>query len=357
MTLSDDLSHGECLSRHADLERDVAAARRDRDAARHALRESETQNSDLLSRLSLLEAVEDLNPQPPKWLAPKKTKTAHQATVVAMLSDCHFDEVVNPDEVGGTNAYNRDIASFRLRRFFDKTIEMSRDYLAGVSYDGMVLLLGGDMISGDIHEELSQTNEDTVLGTLLHYSELIAAGVSELADTFGNIHIASVVGNHGRRTRKPRAKLRARDNFDWLLAHMVRRLVPADNVTWEIPEEADARVSVYDTNILLTHGDQFRGGTGMAGIASPIGRGQAKKAAREQAAGQRMDHMVLGHWHQLKFETLYTVNGALKGVDEYAWQGNFGLEPPQQAMFLVTPEHGITIRCPILVGDKSQEGW
>jgi hypothetical protein len=67
--------------------------------------------------------------------------------------------------------------------------------------------------------------------------------------------------------------------------------------------------------------------------------------------------MILGHWHQLVFGPKFIVNGSLKGLDEYAFIGNFGFEPPQQACWLMTPEHGRTFVAPILPQDRTKEGW
>src|SRR5439155_961093 len=129
----------------------------------------------------------------------------------------HFDEVVRPEEIGYLNCYNRKIAEQRLKRAFDKSIVLARDYLKGVIYDGVVLFLGGDMFSGNIHEELKETNAATLMDSLVHWIEYLEAGVKQLANEFGKVHVVCVVGNHGRMTKKPRAKLRARDNIDWAL--------------------------------------------------------------------------------------------------------------------------------------------
>lgn len=342
----------------ARLEAKVAEARRERDAARQALKLSEAKVAEQAQALEFIAGIEALNPKPPKWLAPRKSKAGNRATVCTILSDSHFDEVVNPFEVDGANAYNRDIATLRLKRYFERVVMMSRDYLSGVTYDGCVQMLGGDLFSGDIHEELAQTNEDTILGSILYWSELLSAGIEMLAEEFGKVHVPVVVGNHGRRTRKPRAKLRARDNYDWFLGHLLAREFKNDErVTFDVPDSADCRVNVYDTTYLLTHGDQFRGGNGIAGIWSPISRGHAKKSQRDASIGKPYDVMVMGHWHQLVWGQGFIVNGSSKGLDEYAYQGNFGFEPPQQAMWLTTPEHGITCSAPILVQDRQKERW
>ena len=116
--------------------------------------------------LSLVSAAEGAELQPPEWMTPAKPKIS-AATLVVMLSDTHFDEVVKPEEMEGLNAYNREIAVIRLERWAQNVVKLARHYLAGVKYDGIVLLLGGDIFSGDIHEELKETNADTMLGSLL----------------------------------------------------------------------------------------------------------------------------------------------------------------------------------------------
>lgn len=104
----------------------IAEVRRDRDSARTALKRAIGERDDLASQLALVSSIVELAPSPPRWLAPKRKPSAHHATLTTILSDCHFDEVVNPDEIGGVNAYDRDIATLRLRRYFDQLIRVAR---------------------------------------------------------------------------------------------------------------------------------------------------------------------------------------------------------------------------------------
>src|SRR5690606_40632437 len=112
-----------------------------------------------------------------------------------------------PGELTHRHADSRGFASARLRRYCERVSSVPMEHFTGPEYSGVVVFLGGDMISGDIHDELVQTNEDTVLGTLLYWSEQLAAGFEMLADFYPAVHVVSVCGNHGRRTRKERAKL------------------------------------------------------------------------------------------------------------------------------------------------------
>lgn len=335
---------------------DALRARNDALAAENGrLRKSLTAAHTQLENIRRVAEYSGRSLDPPKWLnrkAPKDTKTA---ALVTVLSDTHFDEVVNPSEIGGRNAYNRKIAELRLERYFENVVLLSRHYLSGMDYQGIVVCLGGDIISGDIHEELSQSNEAHTLDTVIHWSGRIAAGLAGLADEFGAVHVPVVVGNHGRRSRKPRAKGRVKDNYDWLIGQLLARHFDRDaRVTFDIPDSADLMFSAAGMRFLLTHGDQVSGGGGIGGHWPPLMRMIARKRARYQ-----FDALLCGHWHSLIMAPTQglVVNGSLKGEDEYSAIMGFKPEPPQQALFTVAPGHGVTFSAPVHVLDRKREGW
>jgi hypothetical protein len=76
-------------------------------------------------------------------------------------------------------------------------------------------------------------------------------------------------------------------------------------------------------------------------------RGNQKKTARNQAVNQDYDVLCVGHWHQYIHLRRLIVNGSLKGYDEYAYSGNFGFEPPTQALWITHPRYGITVSMPV----------
>lgn len=343
---------------HLAVQRQLDKAKREvadaKDRARLAEESLERVNRELGVLLGLGSRISG----PPEWLENPPSSTRHRGTPFLLLSDLHLDEVVNAPEVRGVNAYNRRIAEARLSETFRSAVKVTRDYWSGVEYDGIVVPLMGDLYSGDIHEELTQTNEDTLLGSILHWVDYLAAGLKLLADEFGRVHVPVVVGNHSRRTRKPRSKFRARDNFDWFTGHLLAKMFADDErVTFDVSESPDTLVQVYGWRVMLTHGDQARGGGGIAGIWSPITRLDARKRQRQSAVNEPYDLLCMGHWHNLIFGPSFIVNGSLKGYDEYAFTENFTFEPPAQALFLMTPEHGKTFTAPIFPADRESEGW
>lgn len=336
---------------------DNAEHRRSMRAMKEHQKELEERIADLKRQLDFATAIDALDLEPPKWLAPVK-KGSHAATPMAMLTDPHFGEVVRPEEVEYLNAYNERIATMRLKEFGQKTVRLARDYTSGFNADGIVLMLGGDLFSGDIHDELQQTNEAPLYESVYHFLEPMAALITLFADTFGKCHIAATWGNHGRKTRKPQAKHRAKTNIEWLAVRFLEREFRADKrVTWTISDGADTRFSVFGTDYVLTHGDQFRGGSGISGALAPLMLGQHRKVRRAMASGKPFDWLVIGHWHQYLTLPGLIVGGTMKGLDEYAYIGNYGFEPAQQAFWITSPEHGPILNAPILVVDREAEGW
>jgi predicted phosphodiesterase len=315
----------------------------------------------LRKQLGLYEGLYDANEKrkTPEWLVPPRVST-HRAIPSLMLTDIHWDEVIQPDEVEGFNCYTSPIQNMRVKRAFTKSVELTRDYFKGVAYDGFQLFLGGDMISGIIHEELTETNGAQLAESILGILDPLEAGIKLLAQEFKKVHITCVVGNHGRRTRKPRAKYRAKDNFDWLIYKLLERnLTGVKDVTIDVSPSADATTTLYSTRYRLTHGDQFRGGSGIAAELSPLLLGNARKSKRQSSVGKPYDVLVMGHWHQTLWLPSKGVimGGSVCGYNEYGYISNFAPEAPQCSLWLTTPEHGITLCAPVFVQNRKEEGW
>ncbi len=121
-----------------------------------------------------------------------------------------------------------------------------------------------------------------------------------------------------------------------------------------VPDAPDAQWTLYGTTFNLNHGDQFKGGSGISGVFSPLMLGMARKQKKQNAIGQPFDVMMNGHWHQYIHTDSLIINGSIKGYDEFANMHNFNFEPPQQALFISHPEKRQTFRMPILCDEKSK---
>lgn len=280
--------------------------------------------------------------QLPKWLYAAKTTKAPGVPKL-FLSDFHWGEQVRKEQVGGVNSFNLAIARNRLRAVVNTTISLAKILSPEMDYPGIVMPLAGDMVSGNIHDELAATNELNTMPTLMDLYTHLAPAITLMADTFGNVFIPCVSGNHDRDTKKTWAKDRNHTSFGWLLYQFLAVAFANDKrVTFYIPDNSDALYRIYDLRYLTTHGDQFRGGDGIIGPLGPITRGAQKKLARNQAVGQDFDIMEFGHFHTRMITATKRGNSSLKGYDEYAAASNFGFERPSQNFTMTHPDHGIS---------------
>jgi hypothetical protein len=313
---------------------------------------------ELQRQLGLYDRLHGAKIAVPRWTH-KPGKAGHAGIVVAQLTDTHFDEVVRPDEVLGLNAYGRDIAQLRLRRWAEKVVALPREYMTKIRLEGLVVLATGDLLSGDIHAELKQSNEDHLYASALHWIEQLLAALDLLEREYGALHIAAVVGNHGRSTIKPVFKGRAKSNIEWLVWSVLRgRLADrGSKITLAVSDAMDLNVPIYGRNHLITHGDQFHGGTGISGAYAPLSLGQHRKSVRQMAAEMPMELMVMGHFHQLLDLPGLVVGGSMKGYDEYAFGLNLRPEEAGQMLWITTPERGKTMTMPVMLQDRVAEGW
>lgn len=296
-------------------------------------------------QIELMEAVTPLfqrTPQPPKWTSKASRKT--QALPVLFGSDRQFGEVIDADEMDGINAYNLQIAEERLQLFFDKGIRLITEHSGYNDFPGVVYLRGGDEVSGDIHQELRETNALGGLAAMDALVDLECAGIEKLADEFGKVHVKSVPGNHGRTTIKPHSKKYAELNYDYILAKQIERFFRDDKrVSFQTPVSGDALFDLFGWTCLLTHGDRIgsRGGQGFVGPAATVARGFKKVADYQSQINRRVDFIFCGHFHTPLALEQGWCNGSVPGINEFARDNRMRPHPAQQWLFLFDEDYGV----------------
>ncbi len=330
-------------------------------AKEHAVRQTKQavlDKADLQERLDQALSVKEANKKIPTWTKPKARVKPRHGTPTLFLSDTHWSEVVKPEEIQGYNAYNTEIAQQRLWRILENAIKVTD--MISLTYDGIVVSLGGDMFSGLLHRELDRTNDMTEEESIILWTEVMVGFLTALADQFGKVHVPAFVGNHGRSAmdRKMPGKTRAKTNKDWLLYQNIAMMLKGDSrFTFQISEGMDVLYSVYDTSYLGYHGNDFNGGSGISGIFTPVMLGMHRTASQYKAFGKTFNYMHIGHFHQHIEAKGLIVNGTKKGYDEFAYSKRYLPERPSQAMWITTPENGMTFSMPIFCQDAEAEGW
>lgn len=301
-----------------------------------------------------------MTPEPPRWVAlPRKRKPNSPGVPVAIWSDWHYGETVFPNQVGNKNAFNRAIAKKRIEVLVNRTIDLAKSHMVNPDYPGIVVALGGDMITGELHEEHKDTNDGPIQQALLEVQEHLIAGIERVADEFGRVFVPCVVGNHARMSKKPRTKHRVFTSYEWNLYCQLERHFRRDSrVQFLIPESADAFFAVNGHRFCLTHGDSIgaKGGDGMIGPLGPITRGSMKMARNANQMDRGYDTLIVCHWHTYSPRSDFNgtiVNGALKGYDEYvAVELRAPFSRPSQSLFFVHPDHGVTAQWQVFCEEK-----
>lgn len=333
----------------------LASAARDR-AERHAA-----------NNQSIREAVFKLaqDPlQPPDWnpkqsTGPRARKIGE--AVIVMISDLQVGEFIDVNQMGGVNSFNLTIARARLERLFASIVKLTTTFWAGVKPSVFYLLLMGDLISGEIHDELAKTNDLLSIPAVRSVAESLIAGLTLLAKNFPKIpfHVISVSGNHGRTTKKPESKGFAVDSYDTLVAWVIESWFKAKGekrITFSAPISGDALISIFGWNFLVTHGDRIgsKGGTGFVGPAATISRGFQKTLMDYGAQGIVVDYVLIGHFHSAMELPQGFANGSLPGPSEFSKTHRMRPEPASQWMLAVHPNYGVARRWKIHVGAKSE---
>jgi hypothetical protein len=294
---------------------------------------------------------------PVRFSAPDR-KSAGNETVVLFLSDLHWGESVSLEAMDGLNSYSVDIARARLGRWTHSVCDLVTKHWPGAPPDRVILVLGGDLISGAIHYELAKTDELKPLPAVRDLAEHLRHAITTLHATVKRpIDIVSLPGNHGRSTIKPESKESSTTSYDMLVSDFLElSLRGLPGISFYVPVSPDALFSIYGWNVLFTHGDRIgsRGGSGFIGPAATAARGFKRMMADYSARGVHVDLIVIGHFHTaLQLEEGF-VNNSLMGPSEWSRDGRYRPHPATQLFFTMHPRRRITQVRWIEVGDKAE---
>ncbi len=279
-------------------------------------------------------------------------------TIVLFLSDLHWGEVVSLPAMDGLNSFDLEIARARLGRYFQTVADLATKHWTGPAPARLILVLGGDLVSGEIHAELAKTNEAKALPAVKDLASHLAEGVALLRRRLScPIDVVSLAGNHGRSTLKPESKESAETSYDILVSDFLEMALRGrDGIAFWVPSSVDAVFSVYGWRVLATHGDRIgsRGGTGFIGPAATAARGMKRLVADYAARGVHLDLIMIGHFHTPLMLEEGFVNGCLPGPSEYSRDGRFRPAPARQIWLTIHPRRGVTATRWINVGSPSE---
>lgn len=326
---------------------------------KHKLKMSEKKVRELVEQLHQMESREEIlvsfadHTPEPEPIKPLERVSQREATAVMMASDWHVEELVESKTINGMNEYNPTVARVRAAEFFRGLLWMIRNARHGQSEEygykirNLVLWLGGDMISGYIHDELMESNELSPTEATLLAQDVISSGIDFLLEhgDLEKIIIPCSYGNHGRTCTKRRHSTGAKNSYEWLMYHQLR-LLYRDNprVEFHVADGAHLYYEVYDWTLRFHHGDDVRYQGGVGGLTIPL-----RKATDSWNIGRHADFTIIGHWHQFFDANFAVVNGSLIGYNAFALGIKARYEAPAQGFFLIDRDRGKRLVSPVMV--------
>ena len=302
--------------------------------------------------------LSEYSPEPPKWLTRDPGKSSTGIPLIC-LNDWHWGEVVDPDQVGGANKFNRAIARKRVHVLADTVIDLCFNHMTNPNYPGAVLAILGDMITGNIHDDLRETNDGPIMWSVNEVENHIIGLILAWKKRFKKLAIIAVPGNHGRNTVKPRINNRVYESYEWLIyCHIEQYFRNDPDVSVFVPNEVDAFFSIFGHRVMATHGDTLgvKGGDGLIGALGPIARGAMKIGAQQRQIGRDFDTLAIGHYHFYMPRgdgTPVLLSPSLMGHNTYAHlQLRVKASRPAQALAFIHPKHGFTAQWCMYVDEK-----
>src|SRR5208283_5382934 len=330
------------------LKRDLAGVRREEDTRESIRRE--------------IMLMTERTPEPPEWIE-RPRRGGVRGVPTCLWTDWHIGEIVKRETTNGLNEFNMKVAWTRAQRLVDTTVELAYEHMgrAKYSYPGAVVMIGGDMITGNIHPELIMTNDRTNQQAINETTDMLAGCLEQMASKFGRLFVPCVTGNHPRDKMYSKfrvAKAPAYTSHEWVIyCNLERYFRKSKNIQFMIPGGTDAIFKVVGHRYLLTHGDTngVKGGDGIIGALGPIVRGALKVHDSEAQIGVDIDTLVMGHWHQRVDIDGIIVGNSFIGYNEH---GRIGLRAkfttPSQLLWCTHSKYGLTARWPIYLEPRRQ---
>ena len=268
-----------------------------------------------------------------------KTSSASPIVAVAPLTDLHIGEFIDSDQMGVMNEYNFEIFSRRLSGWTNQVLDLVSLRRSSTQIPTLKVPMLGDMVSGEIHEELVRSNLDNIVMTMARGAYITAQSMMTLAEHFEEVHIDAVVGNHQRLKKE----IYYKDKYvgwDFLFYQWVASFCKNQtNIKFTIPKTFYQLIDVAGWDVLIHHGDAMRGSSMQQKVHS------LRQALQPQ--GKAFQYMFMGHYHHVEEHDIGTgtalMCGCMKGTDDYAFLHGLASRATHVLTFF-HPKHGMISR-------------
>ena len=255
--------------------------------------------------------------------------------MVVCLSDLHAGiEVQN-----WWNTYNTDILKQRLHKYLDEVCDIQKLHQCKICH----VVLGGDQVSGLIHNNLRLQNNENVVEQLKIAVTYIGEFIYELQNWFEEIDVHSVSGNHSRLSANKDDHLKG-EELDDIIPFCLKlqftnndKVHICDNVAQKIDSTIAAFITRGGKRFFVVHGDKDTPSNVVKNLTL--------------ISGIKPDGIIMGHRHHNAYDTEHSVKvvqcGCVVGTDDYCVDKRISGEP-EQCVFITSENR--TVKCLYDVG-------
>ena len=295
----------------------------------------------------VISTIQPIDPIPVKP-QPKSPRKGSPCVAVMQISDGHMGSVQQASEIENFNEFNPDVCRSRQIEYANKFVNWVSMHRAAYQVNECAILVTGDLISGDIHDELKITNAFPSPVQVVKAAEILVEQVAIVAQLFGKVSVHFISeDNHARLTKKPQAKEAGYNSLNYLVGYMAKAFLSKhENVDFNIYPMYEKVIHVSTRNYLISHGHGMTGWMGIPwySIARHVGKeAQARMSIimNEYSKAREIGFhkYVFGHWHTPFDSDLYSCCGSVQGTDAYDHKaGRHAV--PSQSSWMVHPKWG-----------------
>ena len=265
-------------------------------------------------------------------------------TAVIAFSDLQLGQV--------TASYNSEIAEQRVQLYADKIIRLTELQRASHPIRRAKIYMLGDLIEGEliVPSHPHQVDSSLYAQVALNGPRILGDFIRRMLETFEEVDIVSVPGNHGDVGGASRKQYNPETNFDRMLSVIVKQLFDSageKRLTWNIPA-GYGQSSFYavdyvgDIGFMLWHGHQAR----RTSSSSHLPFYKLVMGWRSGAIPEPFSVSLCGHHHTPTYLTMNSVqhyiNGTFASDSEYAIERLASNSRAAQWLLFAAPGRGVT---------------
>ena len=329
------------------IHREVKQKRDLLDVRNRTIDEQEKEIERLAKQVEFIQELkrDDIKRGKPQVFKPNNSR----AIPLLLLSDLHAEERVRPGDVAGCdNVYNVEIFKRRFKDCYQRYLYLIQTMRHMASIKTACIWLGGDLITGHIHEELMEGNAMSPINACMMVRDVINEMIEYMLvhSECDKILFPCSYGNHGRTKEKMPVQTAADHSFEWNMYKELERewtrVAKEKRVEFIIVESYHNYVQLHDTMVRFHHGDNINYYGGVGGLTIPL-----NKALTSWDTIRPSNLDCFGHWHNYLPGRRAIGNGSMIGYGAYSVKVKAKFEQPQQAFALIDAKRGVTVNANI----------